>query len=146
MRTTINLDEELIAEAQRLTGTQDRTALIHEGLRALIARESGRRVAGSAEATHARRRPEGAAFRDRRRHFAWIDHLHKTVPIPEPPQLANSDRGQSLNRIRIALDQIDQQCGLRIWSGTTLFPVLERAGVGSKVRGEQCARQFEAFA
>ena len=45
MRTTINLDEELIEAAQRMTGTQERTALIHEGLRALIARESARRLA-----------------------------------------------------------------------------------------------------
>ncbi len=45
MRTTINLDDHLIAEAQRMTGTQERTALIHEGLRALIARESARRLA-----------------------------------------------------------------------------------------------------
>ena len=45
MRTTINLDDQLISEAQRLTGTQERTALIHEGLRALIARESARRLA-----------------------------------------------------------------------------------------------------
>jgi Arc/MetJ family transcription regulator len=45
MRTTINLDEELIEQAQRVTGTQERTALIHEGLRALIARESARRLA-----------------------------------------------------------------------------------------------------
>ena len=45
MRTTINLDEQLIAEAQRMTGIQERTALIHEGLRALIARESSRRLA-----------------------------------------------------------------------------------------------------
>lgn len=45
MRTTVNLDEQLIDEAQRLTGTQERTALIHEGLRALIARESARRLA-----------------------------------------------------------------------------------------------------
>ncbi|HUP44183.1 MAG TPA: type II toxin-antitoxin system VapB family antitoxin [Thermoanaerobaculia bacterium] len=45
MRTTINLDERLIEEAQRLTGTRERTAVIHEGLRALIARESARRLA-----------------------------------------------------------------------------------------------------
>jgi Arc/MetJ family transcription regulator len=45
MRTTINLDEQLLAEAQRMTGTAERTALIHEGLRALIARESARRLA-----------------------------------------------------------------------------------------------------
>jgi len=45
MRTTINLDEELLEEAHRVTGTSERTALIHEGLRALIARESARRLA-----------------------------------------------------------------------------------------------------
>jgi Arc/MetJ family transcription regulator len=45
MRTTIDLDEQLLAEARRMTGTQDTTALIHEGLRALIAREGGRRLA-----------------------------------------------------------------------------------------------------
>ena len=45
MRTTVNLDEQLIEEAQRLTGTSERTALIHEGLRALIAKESARRLA-----------------------------------------------------------------------------------------------------
>ena len=45
MRTTINLDEELLNEAHRLTGTKERTELIHEGLRALIAREGARRLA-----------------------------------------------------------------------------------------------------
>jgi Arc/MetJ family transcription regulator len=45
MRTTINLDEELLIEAQRITGMKERTALIHEGLRALIQRESARRLA-----------------------------------------------------------------------------------------------------
>lgn len=45
MRTTINLDEHLIEEAHRVTGTRERTALIHDGLRALIARESARRLA-----------------------------------------------------------------------------------------------------
>ncbi len=45
MRTTINLDVELIAEARRLTGVTERTALIHAGLRALIERESARRLA-----------------------------------------------------------------------------------------------------
>ena len=45
MRTTINLDEELLEEAHSITGMKERTALIHEGLRALIARESGRRLA-----------------------------------------------------------------------------------------------------
>ncbi len=45
MRTTINIDDELIAEAQRVTGVQERTALVHEGLKALIQRESARRLA-----------------------------------------------------------------------------------------------------
>jgi len=45
MRTTINLDARLLAEAQRITGIRGRTALIHEGLRALIQRESARRLA-----------------------------------------------------------------------------------------------------
>jgi Arc/MetJ family transcription regulator len=45
MRTTINLDDQLLNEAQRITGMKERTALIHEGLRALIERESARRLA-----------------------------------------------------------------------------------------------------
>ena len=45
MRTTLNLDDALLKEAGRLTGLEERTALIHEGLRALIARESARRLA-----------------------------------------------------------------------------------------------------
>lgn len=45
MRTTINLDDELVAEAQRLTGIRERTALVHEGLRLLIQRETARRLA-----------------------------------------------------------------------------------------------------
>ena len=45
MRTTINIDEELLAKAARLAGPLDRTAVVHEGLRALIERESARRLA-----------------------------------------------------------------------------------------------------
>ncbi|MDF1521391.1 MAG: type II toxin-antitoxin system VapB family antitoxin [Trueperaceae bacterium] len=45
MRTTLNLDDALLAEAQRLTGQRERTALVNEGLRALIERESARRLA-----------------------------------------------------------------------------------------------------
>jgi len=45
MRTTLNLNEELVGEARRLTGIREKTALLHEGLRALIARESARRLA-----------------------------------------------------------------------------------------------------
>lgn len=45
MRTTLNLDDALLEDARRLSGLEERTALIHEGLRALIARESARRLA-----------------------------------------------------------------------------------------------------
>lgn len=42
MRTTVNLNEDLLGEAQRLTGIQERTALIDAGLEVLIERESAR--------------------------------------------------------------------------------------------------------
>jgi Arc/MetJ family transcription regulator len=45
VRTTINLDDELLAEAERITGLHERTALLREALRALIQRESARRLA-----------------------------------------------------------------------------------------------------
>ncbi len=45
MRTTINLDQALLDEAQRITGLTERTLLIREGLKALIERESARRLA-----------------------------------------------------------------------------------------------------
>jgi Arc/MetJ family transcription regulator len=45
MRTTLDLDENLIEEARRLTGITGKTALLHRGLRELIQRESARRLA-----------------------------------------------------------------------------------------------------
>jgi hypothetical protein len=45
MRTTLNLDDGLLEKARALTGIEERTALLHEGLRALIERESARRLA-----------------------------------------------------------------------------------------------------
>jgi Arc/MetJ family transcription regulator len=59
MRLTINLDEELLAEAQRLTGQSERSAVIREGLKALIARESARRLARLGESDPAARRRPG---------------------------------------------------------------------------------------
>lgn len=44
MRTTIELDDSLLDDARKLSGIDDLTALIHEGLRALIARDSVRRL------------------------------------------------------------------------------------------------------
>lgn len=45
MRTTLNIDEDLLDQAKRMTGIQEKAALVHEGLRALIERESARRLA-----------------------------------------------------------------------------------------------------
>ena len=45
MRTTINIDDELLAKAAKLVAPLDRSAVVHEGLRALIQRESARRLA-----------------------------------------------------------------------------------------------------
>src|ERR1043165_2897658 len=45
MRTTINIDDELVTNAMRLTGIREKTALVRAGLEALIARESARRRA-----------------------------------------------------------------------------------------------------
>jgi len=45
MRTTLNIDDQLYEEAVRLTGVKEKTALLREGLKALIQRESARRLA-----------------------------------------------------------------------------------------------------
>ncbi len=45
MRTTLNIDDELLSEAQRLSGLREKTAVVRAGLEALIARESARRLA-----------------------------------------------------------------------------------------------------
>jgi len=45
MRTTLSLDDALLAKAQQLTGVTEKSALVREALRALIARESARRLA-----------------------------------------------------------------------------------------------------
>lgn len=44
MRTTLNIDDQLYEEAVRLTGVKEKTALLREGLKALIQRESARRL------------------------------------------------------------------------------------------------------
>ena len=65
MRTTINVDDELIEKARQLTGIREKTSLIKLGLEALIARESSRRLArlsGTEKSlkTPRRRRTSGA--------------------------------------------------------------------------------------
>ena len=44
MRTTVNIDDDLIAEAERLTGVSEKATLLREGLKALVERESARRL------------------------------------------------------------------------------------------------------
>ena len=45
MRTTLNLDDDLIQKAAELTGRTEKSMLVRLGLEALIARESARRLA-----------------------------------------------------------------------------------------------------
>lgn len=45
MRTTVNIDDDLYAKAVELTGVSEKTALLREGLKALIERESALRLA-----------------------------------------------------------------------------------------------------
>ncbi len=46
VRTTLALDDDLVLEAQRLTGTKEKGALVRQALGALIERESASRLAG----------------------------------------------------------------------------------------------------
>jgi len=45
MRTTLALDDDLVRVAQEFTGVEEKTALVREALKALIERESARRLA-----------------------------------------------------------------------------------------------------
>lgn len=45
MRTTLALDDDLVRDARMLTGLQEKSALVRESLKALIERESARRLA-----------------------------------------------------------------------------------------------------
>jgi Arc/MetJ family transcription regulator len=45
MRTTLNIEDDLIAKASKMTGIKEKTKLVRLGLESLIARESGKRLA-----------------------------------------------------------------------------------------------------
>ena len=45
MRTTLAIDDDLLAKAQEYTGLQKKSALVREALKALVEREAGRRLA-----------------------------------------------------------------------------------------------------
>ena len=69
MRTTLILDDALLDRARSLTGLKEKTAMVHAGLEALIARESARRLAalgGSEKGLRGVPRRRAAAVRRRR--------------------------------------------------------------------------------
>lgn len=45
MRTTLNIDDKLLEQARKLSGIKGKTALVHAGLEALVARAAARRLA-----------------------------------------------------------------------------------------------------
>jgi Arc/MetJ family transcription regulator len=45
MRSTLNIDDDILRKAAELTGAKEKTSLVHMGLEALIERESARRLA-----------------------------------------------------------------------------------------------------
>jgi len=45
MRTTLNINDDLLRRASELTGVKEKTSLVHRGLEALITLESRRRLA-----------------------------------------------------------------------------------------------------
>lgn len=65
MRTTVNIDDELMKAAMKLTGIEEKAVLLRKGLKALIEQESARRLAklGGSEpqiASVSRRRLKGS--------------------------------------------------------------------------------------
>ena len=78
MRTTLALDDELVAKAQAFTGLNEKSSLVREALKALIERESARRLAllGGSEPdleTPPRRRSKPAMILVDT--SVWVDHL-----------------------------------------------------------------------
>ena len=67
MRTTLNIEDELFNKATKLTGVSEKTSLVRLGLEALIARESGKRLAK----LEARKIEEGSPQKDRR-NMKWF--------------------------------------------------------------------------
>ena len=66
MRTTLNLDDALLERARELTGIKEKTALLHAGMEALIARASAERLAalgGTQKALRPARRRRSPAAR-----------------------------------------------------------------------------------
>lgn len=69
MRTTLNIDDALMREAMRVTGLTEKTAVVHAGLRELVAREAARRLIALGGTM-----PNAAAAPRRR---PWTDKVRK---------------------------------------------------------------------
>jgi Arc/MetJ family transcription regulator len=63
MRTTLNVDDDLVAKASKLTGVEERTALVRMGLEALIAQKSAHRLAKLGGTEKQLRRPRRRRMR-----------------------------------------------------------------------------------
>ena len=87
MRTTITLDDELLATAREMTGVAERSTLIHNGLRLLIQREAARRLAllGGSDPT------ASAAPRRRSTHVAAPEQEHSAAkPVSRRARIARA--------------------------------------------------------
>ncbi|MGH8146007.1 MAG: type II toxin-antitoxin system VapB family antitoxin [Rhodanobacteraceae bacterium] len=70
MRTTVTIDDDLLKAASLAAGTDERSMVLHEALRALIERDAARRLArlgGSDPKARVSRRRRGAGARKPRR-------------------------------------------------------------------------------
>lgn len=66
MRTTLILRDDLVRKASELTGIPEKTALVHAGLEALIAREAARRLAALGGSERGLERPRRRRSAERR--------------------------------------------------------------------------------
>ena len=80
MKTTLILSDELLERAREATGLKDKTALVHDGLEALIAREAAWRLASLGGTEHQLRaitRRHSRRLSGTGRRFRGMDHLRK---------------------------------------------------------------------
>jgi Arc/MetJ family transcription regulator len=108
MRTTVALDDALLNEAQRLTGTTEKSALLKLALRALIERESLRNLPQATAASH----EEVMLFIDARRLFGlgigYVDaHLLAATALSPGATLWTRDK-----RLRAAAQSLGADAGL----------------------------------
>lgn len=80
MRTTLNLDSGLIDRAKELTGIREKTALVHAGLEALLAREAARRLAALGGAAPDSAKKAAAAKVSLADTSVWMAHFRAAHP------------------------------------------------------------------